>query len=669
MAESSGSDAAGPPGPDGLPDAQSSASQAVPADKVIDPRFAVTSFEPPPPEVQFVDRVRRTPEEKARAAQLRASKRRRRTVISWVMLGAGALVLLATGWVALRGYQAYSHLQSASAKVSQLQKELADIPSVDPAATKDTLVELQDETASARNAVDDPLFRSATVLPFLGPNLDTVREVTLTVDELATGVMPSLVDVATTLRPAALAPAGGAISLEPISRIAPLLQEADAAVTRSRQRMGAIDRSAVVQPVGDAVMTLWRKLDQASDVIDPGARIARLLPPMLGAAGPRTYLVAFQNPAELRSTGGIFGSYALIVADHGKISITDQGASSRTFGLFKPPVAELTKKQVELYTTLMAQYPQDVNFTPDFPTAAALFAEMYRMRKGVTVDGVLAIDPVALSYTLKGAAPIDVGDGVSVTADNLVPILLSTAYQKFDEADQSQRDGFLAEATGKVFSHLMSGAGDAGAMVDGLRKAVGERRVLLFSADPSEQADIAASNLAGGIDGSLQDPSVGVFMNDGTGAKLGYYLHNEVHLSEGQCRTDGRRELQVSITMRYDAPSSGLPAYVTGPTEGGQRYELRTNVLALAPAGGGVVDATRDGAPSPMARGEDHSREVGTTTVTMTPGTSTVVVFTVLGPAGGAAAHDVAPRLIMTPGVSTWSGSVDPYRVCRGPGS
>ena len=152
----------------------------------------------------------------------------------------------------------------------------------------------------------------------------------------------------------------------------------------------------------------------------PGARIARLLPPMLGSEGPRTYLVVFQNPAELRATGGIFGSYALVNADHGKIIIKEQGASSRTLGFFDPPVATLTPNQIELYSELMAQYPMDVNFTPDYPTAARLFAEMYRLRKGTAVDGVLALDPVALSYTLKGAPPIDVGDGVNITSDNLV---------------------------------------------------------------------------------------------------------------------------------------------------------------------------------------------------------------------------------------------------------
>ena len=134
---------------------------------------------------------------------------------------------------------------------------------------------------------------------------------------------------------------------------------------------------------------------------------------MLGADGQRTYLVAFQNPAELRATGGIFGSFAVLSADHGKLTITDQGAASRTLGTFDPGLTDIGSNERALYGDVMAQYPQDVNFTPDFPTAAMLFANMYQVRTGVAVDGVLAIDPVALSYTLQGASPGSMSDRAS----------------------------------------------------------------------------------------------------------------------------------------------------------------------------------------------------------------------------------------------------------------
>ena len=155
-----------------------------------------------------------------------------------------------------------------------------------------------------------------------------------------------------------------------------------------------------------------------------------------------------------------------------------------------------------------------------------------------------------------------------------------------------------------------------------------------------------------------------MFLNDGTGAKLGYYLSNEVTVTQGQCRADGRRELDVAVTLHYDAPSSGLPSYVTGAIPEGQPYTLKTNVLAFAPLGGGVVGATQDGEGIGIGRGQDHLREVGTATIAMDPGTSTVVTFTVLAASGGDPSAEVTPGLMLTPGVTPWVVSVDPYQPC-----
>jgi hypothetical protein len=582
------------------------------------------------------------------------------------MLGVGVFLLLSVFWVAYRSYEAYDHLAAAADDVSALQTELENFTDPDTARAAQTVQRLQQETAGARSAVNDPIFRLATWTPVLGANLDALREVTLTVDSLATDVMPSLVDISATLQPSEVAPKNGAINLAPIEQISPVLQKADAAVVAARDRVAAIDRSAVVQPVADAVQSLATKLDSAEDVTGPAARIARLLPPMLGSQGPRNYLVVFQNPAELRATGGIFGSYALVKADRGKITVVEQGASSRTLGFFDPPVAQLPPNQIELYSQLMAQYPMDVNFTPNYPTAAPLFIEMFRLRKGVTVDGVLALDPVALSYTLKGTPPIAVGDGISVSADNLVSVLLSTAYKKFDkDPDQAGRDAFLANATSTVFTTVMSGKGNPTSIINGIRKAVNERRVLMYSTDPAEQADIAATSVSGTLTPDDGPPSVGVFFNDGTAAKLGYYLRNEVHVTEGACRSDGRRELRVRVAMNYDAPRSGLPAYVTGSLPVGSTYRLQTNVLVFAPVGGGVVGADRDGATIAIGRGEDQSRNVGTSTVLLTPGESTELTFTVLTAAGGSGdSSETPPSLVVTPGVHPTKTSVADYRTC-----
>ena len=161
-------------------------------------------------------------------------------------------------------YQAYTHLQSAAAEVGDLQNQLRDVTAADPDSTAATVQSMQVEAAAAAAATDDPIYRLASTLPFVGPDLDAISQVTGTVDALATNVMPSVVEIASTLQPAELAPKDGVISLAPIQRISPLLQSADASITQAREQLAGIDQSAVMRPVGDAVQTLIGKLDNAA---------------------------------------------------------------------------------------------------------------------------------------------------------------------------------------------------------------------------------------------------------------------------------------------------------------------------------------------------------------------------------------------------------------------
>src|SRR5690606_4026466 len=112
----------------------------------------------------------------------------------------------------------------------------------------------------------------------------------------------------------------------------------------------------------------------------------------------------------------------------------------------------LPDEQRDLYTDAPAIWPQDVNFSPDFPTAARLYREMYAQKFGVQVDGVIATDPVALARLLRGTGPVTLTDGQQLTADNAVSLLLSDAYQQGDTPRETNAasDRLFASAASSV---------------------------------------------------------------------------------------------------------------------------------------------------------------------------------------------------------------------------
>jgi len=198
-------------------------------------------------------------------AQTSRRQGRGRRILGWVMLVTGALLLAGTAWVGWQLFQAYRHLDQASAQVTVLQDQLTNIAAEDPAATARTLEQLQAESAAARSAVEDPIYGVASAVPFLGPNLATIREVAVTVDSLATEVMPSLVEVARTLRPSELAPTDGTIDLQSVERISPLLQSAQQVVDQARKGVGHAERKPPRETLLDA--RLERVVGRVTDVV------------------------------------------------------------------------------------------------------------------------------------------------------------------------------------------------------------------------------------------------------------------------------------------------------------------------------------------------------------------------------------------------------------------
>lgn len=618
--------------------------------------------------------IRESPARRARR-QKRARQRVRRRIRASLLVVGGCLIL-AGAWVGFRTYQAYDALRDSAGLVATLQTQISD---ADRRAATTTLDKLQQHTGDAAGAVRDPLFRLASTLPWVGPNLDAISEIARTSDELAATVMPDLVNVADRLDPADFAPRNGVVDISGLRQVAADLQSTTVRVDAARVRLASIDRSAVTESVSAATVRLWSELDSLSALTTTGTRAATLAPAMLGADGPRTYLLVSQNLAEPRATGGLFGSFALLQADNGRITLGDNGSVSRKIGVIDPPLTGLPTELTDLYSERIGSYAVDANFTPDFPTAASIFSRIYTEKTGNTVNGVIVVDPVVLSNVLAATGSVELPNSaaapdadkktVTLKAANATKLLLSDVYRIFDkDTDAVARDEFLSEATSAVFQRLMAGGGDTTKLVNGMLRSAQEHRILVWSSDQAEQAEIEQTPLSGRLpvaDGT--NPVFGLYFNDGTGAKLGYYLNSTANLTPGTCRADGRQEWLLKVDLKYSAPASGLPKYVLGLAAGVKPYVLRTNVTAVGPSSGGISGVDRDGIPTWMQSGVESARAAGIVTVDLSPGQSTELIFRMYtDPIVGATPGTFfGPEVRMSPGVGKPDVTVTKALVCQ----
>ncbi|MFF3865927.1 DUF4012 domain-containing protein [Micromonospora sp. NPDC001898] len=580
------------------------------------------------------------PHRRRRRSRRRTRARVRRVLLTGLIVG--SLVAVGGGWVGFRGWQARAHLLNAAGLARQLSTEVVG---ADADRAQRTLAALQEQAAAARDATADPGWSVGRHTPYAGDDLAAVREIAVAVDELARDAFPALLrtDLSTLL------PGKGRLDVSQLRAVSAQLTGTDEVVRRTNARLAAVPTTGLVDPVRQAVTDLRAETDRLAALTRAADQAARLLPNLLGADGPRSYLLVSQNPAELRATGGMFGAYAVIEAENGRLRMGAQDAVA-SLGRFDLS-AKLSTEVRNLYTDLVGTYPADVNLTPHFPTAAALFRAMYRKRSGTTVDGVLAVDPVVLSYLLKATGPVPVPGNTTLVSDKVVHTLLSDTYQRLDQARQ---DEFFAASAAAVFSTFFTREVDPRALLSALDRAIGERRILFWSAHPAEQRVIAGSRLGGALPEQENVPTVGVFLNDGSGAKLGYYLRPSATLTVGDCRPDGRRQLRLSFTLHSTAPASGLSPSVLGLGLAGDPYTARTLVSVYSPAGGAVLASRLDGVDLRVGSGLERRRQVVIANVEVRPGvTRTLDVDVLTGRTGSGDAE-----LWLTPTATPWTTQV-----------
>ncbi len=261
---------------------------------------------------------------------------------------------------------------------------------------------------------------------------------------------------------------------------------------------------------------------------------------------------------------------------------------------------------------------------------------MYQKQTGTLVDGVIAVDPVVLSYLLKATGPVPLPGGDTLTSDNAVPLLLNEVYKKYESP--TEQDALFAAATGAVFQALLDGRGSTASMLTALARGVDERRVLMWSAEADEQAQISGTALAGELPTTdAETARFGVYFNDGTGSKMSYYVKPDVQLAWGQCQVGAlpnSRTLTLTVTLTNTAPRDAektLPPYITGNGAYGippGNASVVPNVYL--PSGYELVSSTTSDGTSFVA-GSIGGHEVLTYGFVLMPGSSATLTLVVRG--------------------------------------
>lgn len=516
----------------------------------------------------------------------RGASRRRRW--PWALAFVGALGV-AGAWLGWTAREARSDLVASASSLPAVKNAVLN---GDVAAARAQVTVLHDRAHHAYRRTHDPVWSVAAHVPVLGQPLETVRALTETVDGVTSDALVPLSAVAQSARLDTLV-RGSSVDVRALLAARAPLEQAKIAIEREQGRLERAPRSWL-PPVAQARTDLLQQLAPLNRTVDRAERASRLLPPMLGAEGPRRYFLGFQNPAEARGTGGLLDAYAIVRADQGTISVERIGANTQ-LPAPKGPLEHVNREFVDRYGVQGATYLWvNTNLSPDFSEVAPVWLEMWRMATGEQLDGAIALDPAALSRVLAATGPVFAPGVGAVDASTVQALVTQKQYLLSEEV--ARRKSLMVGVGEAAVSALLSAKAQPRGLIDALTTSAEGRHLMLYSRHGDEQADLRT----GGVTGEVPDtagPFAQAVVVNAAGSKLDAYLDQGLDYRVTTCGRQ-RRSTTITVTLKNAAPTGKLPAYVTTRADDPQPAvpvgQNRVDLQVLLTRGARVLSAALD---------------------------------------------------------------------------
>jgi hypothetical protein len=508
-------------------------------------------------------------------------------------------------WLGFEATHAKSSLEEARGNAQKAKEALSEGKPKDAAKWVD---EALSNARGAQNATHSLPWNIASAVQWLGSPFKTGQQISDVVLGLVADVLQPSVRVGEAISPNQLLADSGRVNVQLLRDAAPQLSDISTAATKLDAQARTISEPKYLTAMRDARAALQAQIADLSGLLDHTAFAARLAPSMMGADGPRTYFMGFQTNAEARGTGGLLGGFGIMRFDNGTATVETLGPNNELNKPFEP---------IDLGEEFNTEYGFDrpttdvrnSNQSSHFPYAAQIWKSLWEQQSGTKVDGVISIDPIALSYVLGAEGPVTMPDGETITKDNVVELTESTAYIRF-AADNNARKAYLQSVASAVVQKMTGHLSSPRDLLDALGKAVSERRIAVWSSSPAEQQLLEETPLAHEIPDDPA-PYAGVVINNLGGNKLDYYLTRHIEYSAGGCDHE-RRTSTVTIRLTNNVPDVPLPDYVVSQSGlSGIQVDVPkdsnvTSVALLATKDSAAAGVYVNGTRVPFFRGTDR---------------------------------------------------------------
>ena len=518
----------------------------------------------------------------------------------YIIIGVVAVLLIALA------VAAFAAVGSAKEMKSQATQVLQDVKSIqtaigenDYAAAAQFAQQASELTGSIAGELSSPLWMAASIIPVYGQDISGMLDLMTALDDAFDEGLVPLTKTLEANPPDSLISADRRINIAAVTQLLDAVQDAApsmqkcADVAESLPEMHIEQLKSVVDPAKEKLTTINATFQKA-------AALAPVAGPVLGANGNRTYLIAAQNSAELRSSGGFPGSMGTLEIRDGEIILNDFSKVYDVLTDTNPSSVSITDEEYALFGAAGMDCPRDAGIDPDFTRVASIWAASYEERNVAHLDGVISITPSVVQDILAIVGPVTLPDGTELTGSNATKVLQSDIYWKYlaegadpDGTGGAVTDALFAQAAHETFNKLFSNL-NADTLIkfaSCMAKDMEDRTVMFWLTDEGEQAILASLDCSGALNDDPMRPELGVFFSLWVGSKMGWYVDIDNQVLESKKNADGSYTYKMQTTFTDTVSSEEIASggeYIIGDIYDYEYGILYPCLYIYAPAGGSI---------------------------------------------------------------------------------
>ena len=512
------------------------------------------------------------------------------------------------------GTDAKSMLSEANTLKTDLKAVMTGVKERDVESAQNATLKLDNTVRKLDRTLSSPVWKAVSHAPFAGKYVKSVNTLVSVAEDASDNILKPALDVMDEY-PLEGLKVGDGFSVSTINAYLNLLEDIEPRIESMTTKM-----QTVKLPLGKTEMLseYTQMLTKLTAAYKENGEYLPLFRAFLGDGSDKLYLLAAQNSAEIRASGGFPGSMGTIRIEDGVLTIDDFKTVYDMISVNPPTEAHITDTEYLLFSGSL-DYARDACYIPDFERVGEIWALAYESKNDEHIDGVISLTPVIIQKVLAYTGAVTLSDGTELNGDNATQMLQKDLYYKYLSSNSSYKisnandyvDSLFAETAKIVMGKLVDDfdinriADYSKIFTDGGK----DRTILMWMEDETAESYIKAAGCSGALNDDPSNPEAGVFFSGANGSKLGWFVSLDTQIGDDvTVNDDGSRTYDVTVTVSNDITRDDMYRagnYIIGNYNG----QVESYLHLFAPAGGTISDFETSNSMT-MNMDEYHGLEV-----------------------------------------------------------